>query len=350
MKLSTTVIGSYPKPSYLTIPDWFKYPNMNSCQEYDNYMKNTNVDNLMTLIDKARKEVINEQIDLGIDVITDGELTRDNYIYGFCRNLDGIDFNTLTVKSIRNGVYTSKCPTIISKISSNTYEPYLYKEWMEANEISEKPIKSTIPGPMTIVDTLSNEYYENEEDICIDLSKVINKELHKLVEMRRKYVQIDEPVFARYPEKTLKYGIKMLDKCLEGIPEEIDKIVHICCGYPEYFDQKGYIKADPKNYHILAPYIEKSLANMVSIEDAHCHSDLSFLKYFKKTKVILGCIDISSSKIESVEDIRSRVMKALKYVDGDNLILAPDCGLGMLPKDILIRKIKNMVAASKSFK
>ena len=168
-----------------------------------------------------------------------------------------------------------------------------------------------------------------------------------MVEVGCKHTQINELVFARYTDKAIKYGINNLNQCFADVGQDITKIVHICCGYPSYFDQKNYIKADKQNYARLAPYLEDSIVDMISIEDAHCHGDLSFLSLFKKTKIILGTIDISSSKIESVEEIQTRIEEALKYIGRDNLVIAPDCGLGMLPKNILIEKIKNMVNACK---
>ncbi len=344
MKLLTTVIGSFPKPDYLPLPDWFNSPTHHTNIEYDNYIETIDNVDLENKINKARQDIINEQINLGLDIITDGEITRDNYIYGLCRNINGIDFKTLTEKTMRNGVYNMECPTITSKLS--IIKPYLYKEWLKATKISSKRVKITLPGPITIVDTISDLYYNSEEDICVDLVKIINEEILKLVEVGCKDIQIDEPVFARYPDKAIKYGIDNLNKCFENVPDDVEKLVHMCCGYPEYLDQKDYRKADPKIYTLLAPYIERSVVNTVSLEDAHCHLDLSFIEIFKNTKVILGCIDISNSRIESVNEIRERINEALKYTSHKNLIIGPDCGLGMLPKDILIKKVKNMVKAS----
>ena len=343
-----TVIGSFPKPRYLKIPDWFTVDSdsANASKLYNEFIGKVDVSEFEATLEKALKEVIEEQIHLGIDVITDGEISRENYIYSFCRHLTGIDFEQFHLKKLRNGAIEEECPTIVGPI--RWVAPYLDVEWLRAQKYSSKPVKATIPGPMTMADTLVNRYYATEKDLLWDCAVAIQREIAHLVKAGCRHVQIDEPVLARYPEKAAAYGIKMIDKCLEGLDESVETILHICCGYPCYLDHSDYKKADPQTYHQLAPLIEKSLVKSVSLEYAHtCHDDISYLRHFKKTKVIFGVVAIAKSRVESVEEIRKSISLALHHLDSpEQLILAPDCGLGMLPLPILREKIKRLVESS----
>jgi len=352
--LQTTVIGSFPKPQYLNIPDWFKEDlGANSDKATKAYSK---LVASQTAEDKARfetdvmratQEVVDVQSECGVSVVTDGEVRRENYIHYLCRFIDGIDFEDLTMTTLRNGAYSTALPTIRKKVSWRGPLD-VAGEWQKAQELSSVPIKYTLPGPMTIIGTMSNAYYENEKDLASDLADIINVHVCALVKAGCKFIQIDEPVFARKPEQALDWGIKLLDRCFEGVGAECQKSVHICCGYPVYLDQEGYLKADPSTYFRLAPAIEASCIDAVSIEDAHCNNDLSLLSHFKNTKVIFGVVQSARSRVETQEEIEERVQEALQHIDAENLILAPDCGLAFLPMPVLKQKLMNMCAAAKA--
>jgi len=301
-------------------------------------------------VERAIDDVIKIQSDIGIDIITDGEISRENYIYSFCRTLKGIDFNKLTPKVLRDGAYIEKCPTITSKLEFK--EGIYHSEgWKLSNKIAtkyNKRLKFTIPGPMTICDTISDEYYKCNQNLCKDLSKLIRREILYLQNIGCENIQIDEPVFARYPKEALEWGIDLINDIINNM-EGIFFTIHICCGYPSDLDQVDYKKAPPKSYDLLAEKLDNSLINAISIEDAHCHCDLLFLKKIKQKKIVLGVIAIAKSKIESQEEIKSRIDEALKYIDKKRLIIAPDCGLGFLPEDILKQKLNNMVMVAKSY-
>ena len=170
----TTVIGAYPKPSYLKLPDWFnveggtdtKYPT----KDYQNAIKEMG-GKAESIFQKATEEVIKDQIECGIDIVTDGEVRRENYIHYHCRHLEGIDFNKLTKKVARTGNYECWLPTITNKVSAK--DAFLVNEWQLAQKMSSKPIKITIPGPMTITDTISNEFYNSPKEMGEDLAEAI---------------------------------------------------------------------------------------------------------------------------------------------------------------------------------
>ena len=346
----TTVIGAYPKPAYLKIPDWFKAEGgtdtHNPTGGYLEALKQIGEDTENIFI-KATKDVVEEQIECGIDIVTDGEVRRENYIHYHCRHIEGIDFNKLTKKTARTGNYECFLPTIVNKVEAK--ESFLAKEWIQTQKLSSKPVKITIPGPMTITDTIANHYYSSNKTLGSDLAKVINIEIQRLVNAGCKYVQVDEPLFARKPQEALDYGIKNLEKCFEGLENSnIEKITHICCGYPDKLDAIDYPKAPLDSYKKIAFALDSSIIDTVSIEDAHRYNDLSLLENFKKTKIIIGLIKIASSSCETIDEIRMRVKNALNHIDTDRLIAAPDCGLGHLPRKLAIKKLKIMVEAVKN--
>ena len=347
----TTVIGAYPKPKYLKITDWFNAKGGTDTAKptelYEDEIKKMG-SNADVVFQKAAAEVIKDQLDCGIDIITDGEIKRENYIHYHCRHLNGVDFNILTEKVARTGNYKCLLPTITSKISSA--DPFLVDEWKKNQSMSDKPVKVTIPGPMTITDTISNTYYKSDDEMGYDLATAINTEIKRLANAGCKYIQVDEPLFARKPENALAFGIENLEKCFEGVNNnDVEKITHICCGYPDKLDAVNYPKAPLDSYKKIAKSLDNSIIDSVSIEDAHRYNDLTFLKDYKNTKIIFGFIKIASSKIETVEEIEKRIHEVVKFISKEQLIAAPDCGLGHLSRELAMKKLKIMSLAAKKF-
>ena len=294
---------------------------------------------------------MSEQLALGVDIPTDGEVRRDNYVYGFCRSLHGMGFekDQLTEQNIRQQ-YVCLCPSVVGKLSAKGDRPSVVEEWRAAQALCPgTPIKITIPGPMTICDTVAVEkaiadcIYADREAICADLVPILRREVFALADAGCKHIQIDEPVFARCVEDTLRYGIENLNDILRGLPADIVRSVHLCCGYPNHLDHVGYVHAPKENYLQLAPLLDESEAHWISLEDAHCRNDLSrLLPLFRKKTVMLGSITVHRSRIESVEEIQGRLEEALRYIDVARLVLAPDCGLGFLPEKIRLAKMRNL--------
>ena len=347
----TTVIGAYPKPSYLKITDWFnasggtdtEYPT----KFYEDEIKKMG-DRFDDLLNKATSEIISDQEECGIDILTDGEVRRENYIHYHCRHLEGIDFTNLTEKVARTGNYKCWLPTIKSKVKAK--EPFLVEEWKQNQSLTTKDLKITIPGPMTITDTIANTFYKSDEKMGEDLADAINVEIKRLVDAGCKYIQVDEPLFARKPQNAINFGIQNLERCFKDVEDKnIEKITHICCGYPDKLDAIDYPKAPLDSYSKISKALDGSIIDTVSIEDAHRYNNLEFLKDFNKTKVIFGLIKIASSQIETKEEIVSRINDAIKFIDKEQLVVAPDCGLGHLPRDLAKTKLKIMVEAAKSF-
>ena len=347
----TTVIGAYPKPNYLKITDWCNVKGgtdtENPTKYYSKEVKQMG-EKTEELFLQAATEVIKDQIECGIDIVTDGEVRRENYIHYHCRHIAGVDFETLTEKVARTGNYKCWLPTITAKVEAQ--DSFLVHDWKVSQKLSSKPVKITIPGPMTIADTIANTYYKSDDKMGFDLAEVINVEIKRLQKAGCKYIQVDEPLFARKPQQAIDFGIDNLAKCFEGLENtEIEKITHICCGYPDKLDVINYPKAPLDSYKKIAKTLDASLIDSVSIEDAHRYNDLELLRNFTKTKVIFGFIKIASSQIETKEEIENRVLDALNYIDKQQLIAAPDCGLGHLSRQLAIKKLKIMVDVAKKF-
>ena len=343
--MKTTTIGAYPRPSYLKMPDWFQNIN-NTPIDWDRAWKLLG-NQKDKLIKKVCQEVIKEQETIRIDIITDGEVRRENYVLYHCRHLKGINFSKLTKKAARLGSYISWFPTITSKITAG--ESFLSKEWKISQSFTKLPIKITIPGPMTISDNTSNEYYSDSKTMGIDLGNAINTEIKRLVDIGCKYIQVDEPLFARKPSEAINYGIDNLERCFHGCPKEVIKVIHICCGYPDKLDAVDYPKAPLESYWEISEALNNSTIDEISLEDAHQNNNLDLLEKFGSKTIILGVIKIASSEMESEEKIKQRVRQALEHIDKRRLILAPDCGLGFLPRKLCLQKLKIITKVAKSF-
>ena len=345
--LETTTIGSYPKPDCLPVSDWFSDPAGPDTQDptahYESDLARLG-EEAEELFRRAAAEVITDQIEAGVDIVTDGEVRRENYIHYHCRHLRGITFAEVEEKALREGNYRARLPVIQGKVEAGA--GFLVSDWTAAQESSAHPVKVTLPGPMTIGDTLVNRHYEDERVLGKDLGEALRVEVCRLAEAGCRHIQIDEPLFARRPDAALAFGIENLERCFHGIDAPTKRIANMCCGYPDRLDNPDYPKAPPDSYARLAEALDESALDAVSLEDAHRHNDLALLERFAGTQVILGMVAVASSRIESIEEIETRLRAALEHIDPERLSVAPDCGLGMLKREMARAKLANMCAAA----
>ncbi len=193
LRISTTVIGSMSKPEYLPIPGWIQNgkEEFEFIKNYNEAMDKINPEDLQAQLEKATREIISLQENSGIDVITDGELRREKYVFAFCRRLNGIDFKNPKTTVCRNGAWVGKLPQIVAEVSPKGEAGWLAEEWKWGQKMSERPIKVTVPGPMTIVGTTCNDFYKDERELCRDLVKCINTEMRKLADAGCKHIQVN---------------------------------------------------------------------------------------------------------------------------------------------------------------
>ena len=342
-KVLTTTIGSFPKPDYLPVRDWFHLPYSPTFDAF--YFDNRDLETRFAL---ATQAAVTAQIDAGVDVPTDGEMRREHYIFYHLRHLSGVDFERLQLREIRTGAWEREVPTIIDGVRPK--ERFLPYDYQIAQSYSSQPVKITVPGPMTIADTVADEHYGDPRRLNRDLADALNVEIRALASAGCRHIQVDEPVFARKTKEALAFGIEDLERCFAGVPEEVQRVVHLCCGYPRHLDQptEDVFKADPAAYFELAEALDLASVDAISLEDAHRPVDLRLLELFERSTVILGLIAIAKTRVEPVEEIRKRLDEALSHIDRERLVAGPDCGLGMLDLATAKSKLANLTAAART--
>ncbi len=345
-RLTTTTLGSYPKPSYVPVRDWFDASRQSSGMNDPTITRNYSDDpSYEPLFVKAAKEVLDAQAEAGIDIPTDGEVRRENYIHYHCRHLEGFDFERLETRVLRGGAYKTDLPAIRGDIAHRP-PGYGVHDWKTAQVLSDKVVKFTLPGPLTIMDTVADCRYDDRPRLNAVLAETVNREVLALAEAGCRYIQVDEPLFARQVSDALSFGMEGLERCFHGLPSGVTRAVHMCCGYPEHLDDEDYKKADPESYRRLAAAVDGAAFDQVSIEDAHCCNDLSLLERLPNKTVIFGAVAVARSRVEPVEEIAARLKAALGHIDRERLVVAPDCGLGLLTPDLAVTKLKAMCQAA----
>ena len=348
MALTTTCIGAYPKPSYVPIKDWFqvRLDSADYNERVLNDWSEATGPEATALFDRATAEAVADQIACGIDVPTDGEIRRENYVHYQCRHFDGFDFQNLTEKVLRNGAYRKELPTVRGPVRARS-ESVLVRDWQVAERAAGRPVKITLPGPMTISDTTADAHYGNARALARDLAGALNHQVLALAAAGCRYIQIDEPIFARKPQEALDYGVEMLTECFRGLPDTVTRVVHICCGYPSRLDDEAYPKADRHAYIEIARAIDGA-ADQISIEDAHRHNPAELFRLFRHSTLIVGFVRVAASRVEPVDEIRARIKQILKLIPAERLVAAPDCGLGFLGRDLAMTKLCNLTEAARS--
>lgn len=346
MPLKTTCIGAYPKPDYVPIRDWFQVGH--DVENYNDLVLRewSEKPEHQAALDQATVEVVADQIACGVDIPTDGEVRRENYVHYQCRHFDGFDFENLTKRVLRNGAYTAELPTIRGPVRARG-ESVLVRDWQVAQAASDRHVKITLPGPLTISDTTADEHYNDPRAQAFDLAAALNVEVHALAAAGCKYIQIDEPIFARKPDAALDFGTEALRRCFDGLPDDVTRVMHMCCGYPNRLDDTDYPKADQDSYIQIARQVD-GIADQISIEDAHRHNPETLFSLFDRSSLIVGFVTVASSRIEPVEEITTRMQTVLQHLPPERLLAAPDCGLGFLGRDLAMQKLRNLSEAAKS--
>jgi 5-methyltetrahydropteroyltriglutamate--homocysteine methyltransferase len=344
----TTTIGAYPKPPEVPIRDWFQMdggpdtpePTAGYAQTLRQYGPR-----LEEILDRATTRVVREQVDLGIDIPTDGEMRRENFVHYHCRHLAGVDFEKLSEREVR-GRSEALLPTIVGPIQAGP--AFLVRDWAVAQSATRQPVKITVPGPLTIGESVADGLYRDARLRGAALADALNVEIRRLADAGCPAVQVDEPAFARQLGDALAFGAEHLERCFHKVPPSTERVVHVCCGYPDALDAEAYPEASNDAYRELAGVLEEIAIDAVSIEDAHRPNDLTLLERFARRKVILGVIAIARSRIEEVEEVRDRLRAAQGHIDPHRLMAAPDCGLGLLGRDLARAKLAVLAEAAHS--
>jgi 5-methyltetrahydropteroyltriglutamate--homocysteine methyltransferase len=272
-----------------------------------------------------------------LDLLTDGEQRRPHFIGQMLAACDGIDSVNLGVKdNYRRIAQERKVPRVIGKIKRRV--PAALEDLRFARAHTARPIKMAVPGPLTVVDSTVDQAYEDEEGLAIDFAAVLNLELLDLQEAGCDVLQIDEPAMTRYHGKVAAYGARALDRCLDGI--HVPTIVHLCYGYPGGGGQHEY------EYPVLLRELMTTRIGGFAVEFARSNYDPQVLKACRDRLVMFGCVDPGDSSVPSVAAVVDRVRPALKFIDPENLLLAPDCGLMTISPQLAAAKARVLVEAA----
>src|SRR5262245_43347554 len=326
--LKTTITGSLQRPAWLAEPGKHEYRAWSIPSEYISEAHND-----------AVRLAIADQEKAGLDIVTDGEQRRRHYIWGFLEGLTGIDTVRLGKKQTRGGRYRTDpidVPRIVGEVSRE--RPILVDGLRFATEHTVKPLKVTLPGPMTIVDSVVDDYYkEDERTLARRFADILNAEARELAKAGAYVVQFDEPCFNIYLDKVADWGIATLEQCLEGV--NATTAVHICYGYgiPTTLAWKSQNR-DWGHYGVTLPLLAKSRIHQVSVECAASGVDVSVISALKGKDVMVGVIDVSTEEVETAEMVASRIRKALPYVDPEHLYPCTDCG--MMPRSRAVARGK----------
>ncbi len=345
MPIRTTCVGAFPKPDFVPIKDWFQVDLGDESYADQVISRWTDDPEHDVTFRRATEQVVKAQIECGISIPTDGEQRRENYVHYQCRHFTGFDFEKLERRVLRNGVYDCHVPAIRGKVTAGTN--VLIRDYLEAQDASDRPVKITLPGPMTITDSTADCFYNDKQRLAFDLADALNADVRALADAGCQHIQIDEPVFARNPDAAQSYGVEALERCFYGVSDSVTRTMHMCCGYPDRLDNPDYPKADRAVYHALVEALDGRIDAM-SIEDCHCHNDLTLYEKFRKSTAIVGFVDVASSRIEPMEEIAARMREVLQILPPERLIGAPDCGLGFLGTKLTLIKLKNLCEAAQS--
>jgi 5-methyltetrahydropteroyltriglutamate--homocysteine methyltransferase len=278
---------------------------------------------------------IRAQEEAGLDIVSDGEIRRESYSNRFATALEGVDLDHPGTALDRSG-HPNPVPRIVGRIRRRHAVEVEDLKFLRAH--TDRQVKITVPGPFTMLQQAQNDFYETEEEAAMDYADAVNAEIRDLFAAGADVVQIDEPYMQARPEKARQYGLDALNRALEGLTGTT--AVHICFGYAAIIHQR------PSGYSFL-PELAQCRCKQVSIETAQSNLDCSALLPLAGKKVMVGCIDLSTPEVESVETIVGRIRRALPYVKAENVILAPDCGMKYLPREAAIGKLRAMVAAAR---
>jgi 5-methyltetrahydropteroyltriglutamate--homocysteine methyltransferase len=281
--------------------------------------------------DDATLLAIQAQEAAGLDIITDGETRRESYSNRFATALEGIDIDNPGSALDRSG-HPNPVPRIVGKIRRKHAVEVQDLLFLKKN--TKKQVKITVPGPFTMLQQAQNDFYKSEEEAALDYAVAVNAEIKDLFAAGADIVQIDEPYMQARPEKARQYGLKVLNRALEGIAGET--AVHICFGYA------AIIHARPEGYSFLPEFAGCS-CKQVSIETAQSNLDTAVLEKLPGKRIMVGVIDLSDMKIETPQTVVERAQRALKHLKPENMILAPDCGMKYLPREVADGKLKALV-------
>ncbi|MEI6720138.1 MAG: methionine synthase [Betaproteobacteria bacterium] len=336
----TTIAGSLPKPEWLAEtqklwPQW-------KAQGAD----------LAAAKRDATLLWLKEQEEAGIDIVSDGEQSRQHFVHGFLEQVEGIDFKRKVKMGIRNNRYDAMVPRVVGplKLKGRVHKV----EALIARAHTKRKLKITMPGPMTIVDTIADEYYGDKVKMAMAFAALLNQEARALEKDGVDVIQFDEPAFNVYMSEVKTWGVKALERAAKGL--KCTTAVHICYGYgiKANTDWKDTLGTEWRQYAEIFPVLAKSSIKQVSLECIHSRVPIELMALLKGKDVMVGVIDVASDRVETPAEVAATIGRALKYVPKNRLIACTNCGMAPMNREIALAKLKALAAgaaiASKRYK
>jgi 5-methyltetrahydropteroyltriglutamate--homocysteine methyltransferase len=329
----TTLVGSYPQPGWLL--DRSKLLSRLPPRVRAKELWKIPPQLLAEAQDDATLVAIKAQEEAGLDIITDGEIRRESYSNRFATALEGVDIDNPGKAMDRAGKPTS-VPRIVGRIRRR--HPVEVEDLKFLRRHTARQVKMTVPGPFTMTQQAQNDFYKSEEEAAMDYAIAVNEEIRDLFAAGADIVQVDEPYMQARPEKARHYGLKALNRALDGVTGTT--AVHICFGYAAIVHQR------PSGYSFLPEFAACS-CRQISIETAQSGLDCAVLAKLPGKSIMVGCIDLNDMTVETPQQVAARIRRALPYVPKEHVILAPDCGMKYLPREVAEGKLRAMVEAAR---
>lgn len=329
--LPTSTVGSLPKPVWLASPEKLWSPwNLESNK-----------------LDEGKQDALivslQEQQLAGIDIISDGEQTRQHFVTTFIEHLSGVDFENRRTVKIRNR-YEASVPVVVGEIARK--KSVFVNDAKFLRKQTNKPIKWALPGPMTMVDTLFDKHYKSREKLAWEFAKVLNKEAKELEEAGVDIIQFDEPAFNVFFEEANDWGMAALERAIEGL--KCETAVHICYGYgiKANNDWKKTLGSEWRQYEEIFPKIQKSNIDIVSLECHNSNVPFNLMELVRGKKIMVGAIDVANNTIETPQEVANTLRKALEFVDVENLYPCTNCGMAPLTRNVARGKLSALSAGA----
>jgi len=329
---NTTIAGSLPKPEWLAEPEvlWPSWRLQGDALE------------------RGKRDAalvwLKEQEDAGIDTVSDGEQFREHFVHGFLHHVDGIDWQKMTQMGIRDNRYTVDVPTVTSALTRKG--PVHSAEVAYTRAHTKHKLKFTLPGPMTICDTIADVHYGRRQDMAMAFAELLNQEARELQALGVDLIQFDEPAFNVFMDDVKEWGIAALHKAIEGLT--CSTAVHICYGYGiEANNQwKESLGSEWRQYEEIFPALNDSKLDQISLECANSKVPLSLLGLLKDKELMVGAIDVASTTIESAEQVAGTIKAAAKYVDAERICPCTNCGMAPLSRTVAAGKLRALGAGA----
>ena len=329
--LPTSTAGSLPKPTWLAQPETLWSPWKLQAEELQQGKH-----------DALRLALLNQQ-QAGVDIVSDGEQTRQHFVTTFIEHLSGVDFAARKTVKIRDR-YEASVPTVVDAVTRE--EPVFVKDAQFLREQTKQPIKWALPGPMTMVDTLYDDHYKSREKLAWEFAGILNQEAKELAAAGVDIIQFDEPAFNVFFDEVNDWGMAALERAIEGL--NCQTAVHICYGYgiKANTDWKKTLGSEWRQYQEIFPKLQQSQLDLISLECHNSRVPIELIELLRGKKVMVGAIDVATNTIETPEEVADTLRQALQFVDADKLFPCTNCGMAPLAGSVAQAKLNALSAGA----